>query len=138
MSVVHLLLEEMDRMFDDVLPVEQPRKRRAVEASFACDLSEDKEKLVIEAEVPGVPKDKISITIEKDVLIIEATKEDQHGGDLSKKNHTKEIRHGRMRRSFKLPSDVQTETPRCSLSNGVLRIEMQRLSSSSIRKLEIL
>ena len=138
MSFVSLVLEEMGHVVDDMTPYEPPRKRRSVEASMPCDVSEDNEKLVIETELAGVPKDKISVTIEKDALIIEATKEECRAGDPSIKKHTKEIRRGQLRRSFKLPSGAQTDTPRCSFSDGVLRIEIPRQSSSRARKLEIL
>lgn len=132
-------MNEMDQMLNDIIPFEPPRKRRAVEANIACDMYEDKKKnlLVIEAELPGVSKDGISVTIEKDVLTVEAMKEDREDDNSSKKRHVKEIRHGRMRRSFKLPSDVQSETSRCSFTDGVLRIELNKSPSSAARKLEI-
>ena len=141
MSVVGLLLEDMDQLLDDMKPFEPPLKRRAVGVtSIACDVVEDKSKnlLVIEAELPGALKENISVTIEKDVLTIEAVKENRKHHDESRKRHVKEIRHGPMRRSFKLPSEVLSETSRCSFVDGVLRIELTKSPSSCARKLDIL
>ena len=69
MSVVSLVIEEVDRLFNDLDHVHQPRKRRAVEASMPCDVSEDDERLVVEAELPGVPKEKISVSLERGYVL---------------------------------------------------------------------
>ena len=137
MSVVSLMIEEVDRLFNDMDHVHQPRKRRAVEVSMSCDVSEDDERLVVEAELPGVPKEKISVSLEKDILTLEAEKEERVLSEATGQRHVREIRHGRMKRSLRLPSDVQADSSRCTFENGLLRVELKKSARSNMRKLEI-
>ena len=123
----------------DAMRGERPVKSQRTRGSYIpCDISEGKDGLVIVAELPGIAKDKISISVDKHVLTIETEKEVKPAveGEL---RHLGEIRRGKMRRSFELPSSVTTDSITCSHENGVLTVRIKKDPAySTSRKLEIL
>ena len=122
----------------DAMRGERPSKSQRTRGAFIpCDVSEDKDGLYMLAELPGVAKDKISISVDKQVLTIETEKETRAAGE-EEARHLSEIRRGKMVRSFELPSSVMTDSISCSHDNGVLSIRIKKDPAfSTTRKLEI-
>ena len=91
----------------------------------------------IYTELPGVGKDKLSVELDGNILIIEAEKvnpvELKEGEDWVAR--LRERGHGKIRRSFRLPSYVDTNSVNTCYVDGLLKIHLNK--SSTTKKLQI-
>lgn len=94
------------------------------QAGFRVDIREDGDDYLLEAELPGVPQDKIQLTLENDVLTIGADvnteKRDHSGAYLYS-----ERRMGHVERSFNVEGIRQDEIA-ARYDNGVLRVTLPK------------
>ena len=92
------------------------------------DIYETEDKIIIIAELPGVKKDQVSVTVERNVLTIE--------GERPKRVpmrtvhvHQMEIPYGRFARRIQLPTQADVEAIEAKFREGYLRIEVPRSTS---------
>ena len=139
MSLTHYIFREMDSMLEEMNAMHRPSRKIVRAATMPCDVTEDKECLTIQAELPGVPKEKISINIDKNVLTIEGEKEDAWASvDEEPKHYLRERIFGKVTRSFQLPSNLLMDSSKCIFENGTLTISFKKDPSfSTCRKIEI-
>ncbi len=88
--------------------------------AFRVDVLEKPDQYVLEAELPGVQEDQISLSVEKDVLTISADlsqkKEDQEGAYLYA-----ERRGGHMERAFRLEK-IRQDDITATYRDGILTV----------------
>lgn len=102
----------------------------------AVDIREEDHRYLLVADVPGMSRDDIEITLEDGILSIHgervtATEETQQGF------HRKERVHGSFRRQFTLPDTVNTESITASVKDGVLEIGIPKQEKPQPRKISI-
>ena len=116
----HLLAE----LFDGG-PSERRMRRRAARAAFTpkADIFEQDGTLVIKAELPGVKKGDVEITMDEGDLVISgerkaepAIKDDDY--------YQGETRHGRFYRRLHLPAGAKREQIKADHKDGVLEIRV--------------
>jgi HSP20 family protein len=99
----------------------------------AVDIYEDDQALTLVADLPGVPKDRLNLGIDKGVLTIEAlaprVSDDQ--GLYQEFGTT-----GYYRR-FQLPDALEFDQVAAELKDGVLRVVMPKSAASRPRKIEV-
>ena len=128
---------EMDRLFDHFLG--QPREGE-VDSWFrpAIEVSEDADKLVVKAEVPGVEKEKISVKLDGRVLTISGRKEEEREeSDKEKTYHIYERRYGSFQRAIELPDYVDTDNPEAEYTNGVLTVTLPKKEEAKPKQLKV-
>jgi len=90
------------------------------------DISEKGNQLLIDAEVPGVKKEDLKITLQDNILTIEGEKK-----NVSEENGEKYFRtersYGSFKKSFSLPEDVDSEKVDAKFKDGVLSISLEKL-----------
>jgi HSP20 family protein len=79
------------------------------------DVSEEEDKINIIAEIPGVKKQDVKITLEDDILTIEGEKKQGSEKSLS------------FKRSFTLPAEVDGEKVEAKIEDGILNISFKKL-----------
>lgn len=94
------------------------------------DIIENDKEYVVEMLLAGVPKENISITIEKDMLTIKAERKETN--DI--KYNRKQTYFGKYERSFVLPDNVDVENITSSMSDGILTIIFPKLEDKEIPK----
>jgi len=105
-------------------------------AGLAVDVREEGEDLVLEAEVPGLTRDHINITVENGVL--QVTAEYKSSADEKKDSyHIRERRTGTLSRSFKLPNTADADKIAAGLANGVLTLRIPTREEAKPRKIEV-
>jgi len=102
------------------------------------DVKEDDNAYIVHAEMPGVRKDDIHVTIEGDQVAISAeVKQEsdvQEGGKLLRS----ERYYGRVSRAFSLGQDVDQGAAEAKYHDGVLELKLpKKATSSSGRELTI-
>jgi len=86
----------------------------------------DKDKaVVVQLELPGITRDDCDIRIEKRTLRIRGEKrmDREHIGDSY---YVTERAYGSFERVIPLPSNVDPDSAKASLRNGVLKIELRK------------
>ena len=106
------------------------------EVGFRVDIHEDGDDLVIEAELPGLTRDALEITVEDNVLTV--------GGEYKTETdeekthyHMRERRYGHLSRSFRLPKTADGEKVTAELANGVLTLRIPTREEAKPRKIKV-
>lgn len=120
----------MDEFFNDVVRTNQD--------SFVpgIDISETDDQFLISAELPGMNKDDIEISLDNRRLSISGERKFQKEED-GKKFHRVETRYGSFNRSFQLPDNVDEESIEASYENGLLNISIDKAEDKVKKKIEI-
>lgn len=94
------------------------------------DISEEKNNIIVEAEIPGVKKDNIKITLQDNILTIEGEKKKET--EEKEKNYYRSERiYGSFKRSFTLPVEVDSEKVDAKFENGTLRITLKKMEEKT-------
>jgi len=119
------------KMFEDVFTDKvSPFFTSMMTPAFKVDISEDEKAIFIEADMPGMKKEDVTVSMEDDVLSISA-----NGSTARKREkgyHRIERSWGSLSRSFTVGDNVDSEHIDASYDNGVLKIVVpkKRLSPS--------
>lgn len=110
------------RYFDD-FPTFSPLIKNYF--SPIVDISEKDNKIVINAEIPGVDKKDIKLTLQDNILTIEGEKKNEKH-EKNKNYFKSERRYGSFKRSFTLPENVDSEKVDAKFENGILEITLKK------------
>ena len=90
------------------------------------DISDDENNIYVEAEIPGVKKEDIKITLQDNILTISGEKKNTKE-EKDKKNFFRSERvYGSFTRGFTLPEDINPDTVEAKFENGILNISIQK------------
>ena len=100
------------------------------------DIFENKDQIVLEAELPGMKSEDVNISIENNVLTIHGERkfEKKDEGDNF---HRVERSYGSFTRSFTLPPTVSSENAEAEFENGILRLTLAKREEAKPRRIEI-
>jgi len=102
----------------------------------AVELAESDKEFVLAAEIPGMSKEHVDISIEDNVLTLKGEKkfetEEEHD-----RMHIRERRYGKFERSFTLPRNVDAGKIKAEYQDGVVEIHMPKGPDAQGRKIEI-
>lgn len=134
------VLKEMERMVDDLragfnemIPYGNPEDRVPM-----VDILDEGDRYVIEAELPGMKKEEVSIDIGEDSITIDAKRESEI--EEKKEGYVRKERESMsFYRRVPLPDDADNEKASAKLENGLLTIALPKREKAqeSKRKLEI-
>ena len=100
------------------------------------DIYENKDQIVIEAELPGMNRDDFEITVENNVLTLRGERRFEKKEE-SDNYHRVERAYGSFSRSFTLPQTVSGEGAPAEYKNGVLRVTLAKREEVKPRRIEI-
>jgi HSP20 family protein len=100
------------------------------------DVYEDDNKLYIDAELPGFKREEIAITLEDNVLLLEAQRgeEKEH---QSNNYFVRERTQGKIARAIRLPVAVDEGKVEASFGDGVLKVSLEKHQKSKAHKIQI-
>src|SRR5205807_9988386 len=104
--------------------------------SPALDLYDNKENFLVKAEVPGMKKEDIEISLHDGVLTVsgERREEKKHeGADI----HRSERFVGRFQRTLTLPSDVDADKVKASYQDGILTVTLPKSEAAKPKQIQI-
>ena len=128
------ILEEFDRVFGDIWARWKPVATGSLVTNL--DVHETDDELVISADVPGVGKDDLHITLEDGTLRIEAEKKEEKAED-GKTWYARERCFGKYSRLMELPFRVAADRISATLDKGVLEIRLPKAEEAKPRKIEV-
>ena len=130
------LQDDMTRLFAGVVPSNREDFMTGGAWSPNVDIYEDKDRLILEAELPGMKRDDFEISVENNVLTLRGERkfEKKTEGD---NYHRVERSYGSFTRSFTLPQTVTSDGATADFDNGVLRVSLPKREETKARKIEI-
>ena len=111
---LHVATSSLNRLFDEAL-------RGWPEYAPGMGIEEDTNDLRLTADLPGVKPENLKISMENNVLSIEATREGR----------------GSYQRSFTVPSTVDAERIQATLEHGVLTVTLPKAEAAKPRHIPV-
>lgn len=143
MNIIHKRSNPMS-LFDDVVRdffdssniASNLLKRNPDDLFPVFDLVEKEKSLVVHAELPGVAKEDVEVSLKNNILTIHGTKKKE-----AKKEEEQylwiERSYGEFSRSIKLPDHIDAENIEASYKDGVLELNIPKAESAQPKKIEI-
>jgi HSP20 family protein len=100
------------------------------------DISEDEHEYLIKAELPGIDKDQVKVTVENSLLLIAGERKSEHE-EKNRKYHRVERSYGSFLRSFSLPDDADGTKIKADFKNGVLKVHLPKSEDAKPKSIEI-
>lgn len=131
------LSKELDNFFNQL--VDNNRDGSMVDTSSwvpAVDLKEEDNRYIVLADIPGVNKEDIHVSIDNQTLTIEGERKQEER--LEEKGYMRiERQHGSFYRRFSLPETADGEKVDANYKNGVLKISIPKRIASQSRKVQV-
>jgi HSP20 family protein len=102
----------------------------------SVDISETNGSVTVKAELPGMEAKDIDIDISGDILTLRGEKKVEEE-KKEERFYCRERHYGSFQRSFRLPTEVQSDKADARFQNGVLTIDVPKSEESEKKKIEI-
>jgi len=100
------------------------------------DIIDKDEALLVRADVPGIKKDDLEITISGDRLVIEAKRDYEH--EEKKEEFVRhEMAYGRLYRAVLLPAEIFADKAKAELKDGVLEIFLPKVEATTPYRIKV-
>ena len=121
---------------EELTPAEGTERTREC-ACFVprADIYEVDDQMVIVADVPGVDEDSVEITLEKNILTINAFIEPVEMEGFAPVFAEYEV--GDYQRSFKLSDEIDRDKIQATIRDGVLRLYLPKAAVAQARKISV-
>ncbi len=91
------------------------------------DIYENKDEIVIFADLPGIASEKLAVHIDKEQLVIEARRDEVGPGDEAFD----------YRRTFVVPRGIDADRIAANLQHGVLKLTLPKPAAMKPRQIEV-
>ena len=105
-------------------------------AQVRMDVTEDEGAYTVHAEIPGVKKEDINVTIDGSQVAISAEVK-QASQDKNEKALRSERFYGKVYRAFSLAQDVDEASAQAKYNDGVLQLRLPKKAAASAKKISI-
>ena len=102
----------------------------------SVDIYENKDQIVLEAELPGMNQEDFDLSIENNVITLRGERKFEKTAD-SDNYHRVERSYGSFTRSFTLPQTVSPESATAEYNNGVLRVTLPKREETKARRIQV-
>jgi HSP20 family protein len=134
---------EMDRMMEDFFgtrmrpwwPARWLRGEGEITAP-GVDVYEEKDEVVVKAELPGLDKKDIEVNISDSKLTLKGEKKKEE--EVKEENYYRRERsYGAFLRSVELPTGVQADKVKASFKNGVLEVRVPKTEEAKTKTIKV-
>jgi HSP20 family protein len=130
------LRDEIDRLFDSPL-AELARSSQLLSGwTPALDMHEDKDNLIVRAELPGMKKEDIDISLHDGCLSLSGERKSE-GKYENAEVYRAERFVGRFQRTVTLPSPVAVDKVKAQYKDGVLTITLPKTEESKPKRIDV-
>jgi HSP20 family protein len=120
------LQDELDRLFESPLTTWSP----------ALDVHEDKDSFVIRAELPGLKREEIEVSLHDGTLVISGERKfekTEEGVEV----HRQERLCGKFQRALTLPMPVAADKIKAQYKDGVLTVTLPKVEEAKPKKIDV-
>jgi len=132
------LQRDMNRMFDEFF-----RGDILADESFfgrdwapAVDIEENNDAYIIKAEIPGLNKDDVKITLQDNRLTIRGEKKNE-SEEKGKNYHRAERSYGMFERSFNIPGIIKASEVDAQYKDGVLTLTLPKAEEAKPNLIDV-
>jgi HSP20 family protein len=104
--------------------------------SPVVDIAEDEKEYLIKAELPGLKKEDVKVTIDNGMLTITGERKVEKE-EKNKKFHRVERSYGTFLRRFALPETAFAEKVNAEFKDGVLQVRLPKHESAKPKQVEV-
>ena len=127
--------EDMNRFFDDFFG---EHRRGLAEGAWlsAVDVSETENEFVVRAELPGVDKKDLEVTLSEDALTIKGStkaEKEEEKGDY----YRREVSSGSFSRTIRLPTAVDGDKVTSSFKDGILELTLPKVTKAKRHTIKV-
>lgn len=127
---------QMDRLLDMRFPLTAKPGLGTAMWGPAVDVIEEEDQIKVRADLPGMRKEDIEVSVENDVLTIKGEKRDEK--EVSGKDCVRlERQYGAFRRAFVLPVGVDPKRVCASYQDGVLDVVFRKQEGGNPRQVKV-
>jgi HSP20 family protein len=127
--------EEINRMFEDIAG-SADGERGMSKLSPPADVIENKDSFVVRAELPGLKKEDVKVTLQNNVLILSGEKK-KETEEKNEAYHRVERSYGSFYRSFELPVAVDANNIKADFKDGILKVVLPKIEEAKPKEIEI-
>jgi len=128
---LHRMRQQLDQMFDDT-----PQHRGGAGVFPLTNLTEDRDKYYVRAELPGVKGDELEIQITGKNLAISGERKIA-AEEEDARYHRREREAGTFSRMIGLPVEVDTEKVEAKLENGILTVVISKAEIAKPKQITV-
>ena len=128
---LHRMRRQLEQMFDDA-----PHQKATAGVFPLINLTEDKDKYHVRAELPGVKVDELDIQVTGNNLAISGERKiaaEEEGA----RYHRREREAGTFSRMIGLPGEVDTDKVEANLDNGILTIVVSKAEIAKPKQITV-
>jgi HSP20 family protein len=129
-----VLRGELDRLFDSSFAPAFRTPGSSNRWTPALDVYQDKDQFTVVAELPGLKKEDIELSLHDGVLTISGERKQEKKGEEGYKN---ERFFGRFQRSVTLPSSVDGDKVRATYQDGILKVVLPKAEEAKPKQIEV-
>lgn len=130
----------LDETFDDLFRgffVRPMAFESQSQVQIRMDVKEDDKAYTVHAEIPGVDKDAVNVTVDGNQVAISAEVKHKKEDKQSEKLVRSERYYGKVYRAFTLAQDVDEASAQAKYSDGVLELTLPKKAVVSAKRLTI-
>jgi HSP20 family protein len=112
------------------------RRRELIPRQPAIEITDDKDTVIIKAEIPGLKKENLQVNLSDSLLTI--------GGERKQEQEKKgqgfyysERSYGNFSRSIQLPSDVLADQASANFKDGILEVRLPKTEEAKRKAVKI-
>lgn len=114
-----------------------PLHGESLSSNFKVDIKDSDSAYIFLAELPGVNKDDLHVTVDGSTVTISAEIKQHDEQTKDEKIVRSERYFGSVSRSFQLPVDVDQNTANASYENGILQLTLPKKLNNAGKRIEI-
>ena len=128
-----------DEFFRDVAPgyYVKPLHGDPLPSQIKVDVSESGDAYSVKAEIPGVSKEDIHVSLEGGVVTLSAEVKQEDKQTTDEKLLRSERYYGSVSRSFQLPNEVDPGAAKAKYENGILTLTLPKKTQATSKRLTI-
>ncbi|HCX86772.1 MAG TPA: hypothetical protein DG761_01965 [Gammaproteobacteria bacterium] len=112
-------------------------RREETARTPAIDVSENEGAYLVKAELPGVAREDLGVTINDGVLTINAERKEEKKDEKDGRVIRQERYYGKFVRSLRLGSDIDEGKIEAQYENGVLNLSLPKTAEVKPRKVDV-
>jgi len=131
------LRDEIDNLFNDFFR-KTPEERMGTHDIWypALDIEESNDKIKVIAEVPGMKKEEIKLTVSEGQLIIRGERKFEKE-EKDKTYHRIERSYGKFRRTISIPKDLEVDKVKATYEQGILKVDIPKSKKTKPKEIDI-
>jgi HSP20 family protein len=128
--------DEINRLFDMTIGRPPFEGWELSEWGPAVDVYEENDKVIVEAQLPGMTDKDVDVSIVDNTLAIKGERKKEE--ERKEENYyRRETAYGAFHRSIPLPAAVASEGGKASFKDGLLKVEMPKTEKAKPKQIQV-